>query len=173
MMSSIKRPERERSDRPSAETTPAVTVHSSPNGLPSAIASCPGRIERASPKTAGIRSLPAMRNTARSVSGSSPATDAAEAAAVEQRDLDLVGAVHDVRVGEDEAVGGGDEAGAAAGAAAAAADVDADDRGAGALDRAGDDARIAVDIEFFGDGDDVQGHGAHFKHRNHARQVAW
>ena len=81
-----------------------------------------------------------MRRTARSVSGSSPASDAAEAAAVEQRDLDLVGAVHDVRVGEDEAVGGRDEARAAAGAPAAAAHVDADDGGAGAFDGADDDA---------------------------------
>ena len=37
MMSSISRPERERSDRPSALTTPAVTVAENPSGLPMAI----------------------------------------------------------------------------------------------------------------------------------------
>ena len=37
MMSSISRPDRERSDRPSALTTPAVTVAGKPNGLPIAI----------------------------------------------------------------------------------------------------------------------------------------
>src|SRR5213593_3737844 len=35
--SSISRPERARSDRPSAETTPVVTVDSKPSGLPMAI----------------------------------------------------------------------------------------------------------------------------------------
>ena len=39
MMSSISRPERERSDRPSALTTPAVTVAEKPSGFPIAITS--------------------------------------------------------------------------------------------------------------------------------------
>ena len=37
MMSSISRPDRDRSDRPSALTTPAVTVAENPSGLPIAI----------------------------------------------------------------------------------------------------------------------------------------
>src|SRR2546428_9722147 len=41
--SSIKRPDCARSERPSALTTPAVTVAWKPNGLPIAIASCPDR----------------------------------------------------------------------------------------------------------------------------------
>ena len=41
--SSISRPERARSERPSAETTPAVTVDSKPSGLPIATTSWPRR----------------------------------------------------------------------------------------------------------------------------------
>ena len=41
--SSIRRPCRERSDRPSAETTPAVTVDSKPSGLPIAMTRWPRR----------------------------------------------------------------------------------------------------------------------------------
>jgi hypothetical protein len=39
MTSSISRPERDRNDRPRAETTPVVTVDSKPSGLPMAMTS--------------------------------------------------------------------------------------------------------------------------------------
>jgi hypothetical protein len=51
-MFSIKRPERERSDRPSALTTPAVTVYARPKGLPTATTSWPGRSADESPSAA-------------------------------------------------------------------------------------------------------------------------
>ena len=52
MMSSISRPDRARSDRPSALTTPAVTECWKPYGLPIAIAICPTRTARESPSVA-------------------------------------------------------------------------------------------------------------------------
>ena len=48
-MSSISRPDRDRSDRPSALTTPAVTVAENPSGLPMAMTSCPTLIACESP----------------------------------------------------------------------------------------------------------------------------
>ena len=66
--------------------------------------------------------------------------DTAKAAPVEERNVDFIGAVHHVRIGEHEAVGGGDEARAAARPPAAAPDVDADHGGAGAFDGARHDA---------------------------------
>jgi hypothetical protein len=70
--SSISRPDCARSDRPSALTTPVVTVAWKPNGLPIAIATWPTRTRRDSPSTAGGTPSAAIRTTARSVSGSSP-----------------------------------------------------------------------------------------------------
>jgi len=72
MTLSISRPDCARSVRPSAETTPAVTAHCRPNGLPSAIASWPTLTSAESAISAGTRSGAAMRTTARSLSGSSP-----------------------------------------------------------------------------------------------------
>ena len=66
------RPASERSVRPRALTTPAVTVYWNPYGLPMAITSWPTRIAEESPSGAATRSSPEMRTTARSVSGSAP-----------------------------------------------------------------------------------------------------
>jgi len=52
MMSSISRPVRARSDRPSALTTPAATEQSNPYGLPIAIATWPARTALESPRLA-------------------------------------------------------------------------------------------------------------------------
>ena len=52
--SSISRPDCARSERPSAETTPVVTVDSKPSGLPMAITSCP-RLSRLELPSAGGR----------------------------------------------------------------------------------------------------------------------
>ena len=76
MMSSMSRPERERSERPSALTTPVVTVVWKPSGFPIAITSCPGRSTRESPSSTLGRSRDWIRTTARSVSGSSPTRSA-------------------------------------------------------------------------------------------------
>src|SRR5215471_5682258 len=51
--SSMSRPERARSDRPSAETTPVVTVDSNPSGLPMAITSWPRLSSLELPSAAG------------------------------------------------------------------------------------------------------------------------
>ncbi len=69
---SISRPERVRNERPSALTTPAVTVHWKPKGLPIATTSWPTRNCRESPSRANAEASPSRRSTARSVSGSSP-----------------------------------------------------------------------------------------------------
>ena len=75
--SSISRPVRARSERPSAETTPAVTVDSKPSGLPIATTSWPRRSRLELPSVAAGRVTGAStRTSARSVSGSSPTTRA-------------------------------------------------------------------------------------------------
>jgi hypothetical protein len=67
-------PERTGSDRPSADTTPAVTDPANPYGLPIATTSCPTRSAAASPSVAGARSRPSVRSRARSDSASAPTT---------------------------------------------------------------------------------------------------
>src|SRR4051794_18903903 len=62
------------SDRPSALTTPAVTLPPKPRGLPIATTSWPTRNSPASPRRAATRSELSARSTARSLSGSRPAT---------------------------------------------------------------------------------------------------
>lgn len=74
MTSSTTRPERVGSDRPSAETTPAVTVPANPSGLPSATTSCPTRSRDASPRVTGFGAPPRVSRTARSDSESRPTT---------------------------------------------------------------------------------------------------
>ena len=99
--SSISRPLRERSERPSAETTPVVTVDSKPSGLPMAITSWP-RLSR----------LESPSGAAGSVTASIDA---------EQRQIG-VGIVADQPRAQVLAVGGGhvDARGSAGGAAAPA-----------------------------------------------------
>lgn len=53
-------------DRPSALTTPAVTVPVRPSGLPTATTSCPTCSRFASPSRAGAGVFPDARTTARS-----------------------------------------------------------------------------------------------------------
>src|SRR4051794_38207653 len=66
------RPTRAGSDRPSADTTPAVTDPANPCGLPIATTSWPTRSRSASPSVAGVRSRASARRTARSDSSSRP-----------------------------------------------------------------------------------------------------
>src|SRR5215831_8995616 len=71
--SSISRPLEARSDRPSADTTPEVTVNSKPSGLPMATTNWPRRSCFESPSTADAsRRAEVTRRSARSVSRSSP-----------------------------------------------------------------------------------------------------
>ena len=65
--------------RCSAETTPVVSVRSSPNGLPIATVGSPTRTAEESPSASGCRSasLGLTDSTARSVSASLPTTRAA------------------------------------------------------------------------------------------------
>jgi hypothetical protein len=60
------------SERPSADTTPAVTEPAKPFGLPMATTSWPTRSPSASPRRAGSRSRASARRTARYESGSAP-----------------------------------------------------------------------------------------------------
>ena len=71
------RPLTERIERPSADTTPAVTVDSNPSGLPIATTSWPRRRFFELPSAAKCRFREASaRSSARSVSGSTPSTRA-------------------------------------------------------------------------------------------------
>src|SRR5213592_4324614 len=88
MMSSMSRPERERSERPSALTTPVVTVVWKPSGL----------------QIAGLD--PNHREIGVGVVAHQIG---AIALAVRVGDLDPPRSAHDVAVGEDQAVGGEDE----------------------------------------------------------------
>src|SRR5256886_7350151 len=74
--SSISRPPTERNERPSALTTPAVTVLWKPSGLPIATTSWPTRSAPESPSSATVSETGGTRSTARSVSGSSPTSSA-------------------------------------------------------------------------------------------------
>ena len=71
-MFSINRPVCARSVRPSALTTPVVTVAWNPSGFPMAITSWPTRSADESPSSALGRPVSCTRTTARSLCGSSP-----------------------------------------------------------------------------------------------------
>src|SRR5437763_3881317 len=68
-------PERVGSERPRAETTPAVTEPANPFGLPIATTSWPTRRVSALPSSAGTRSSVSVRRTARSLKASAPTTE--------------------------------------------------------------------------------------------------
>ena len=68
------RRERAGSERPSADTTPAVTEPPRPLGLPIATTSWPTLRRSASPSSAGVSDSPSARSSARSDSGSRPIT---------------------------------------------------------------------------------------------------
>src|SRR5205823_8592052 len=72
----IGRPWRLRSERASALTTPADTVDSNPNGLPTATTSWPARRRWVLPRRAYGSAPACARSTARSVAGSRPVTTA-------------------------------------------------------------------------------------------------
>jgi hypothetical protein len=73
----MSRPDWARMLRPSALTTPAVTVAWKPSGLPIAMTSWPGLSAAESPRSAVGSPVAPRRSTARSVSGSSPTNSAA------------------------------------------------------------------------------------------------
>ena len=142
-------------DRPRALTTPAVTEPARPSGLPTATTSWPTTSSSASPSSAGGGVVPDARSTARSDSGSAPTTPERGRGAVRERGGAGRGAAHHVRVGEQEAVPGEDDARAEAlpaPAAPAAAGIAPAGLGhpqaghlAGELGRdPGDDLRVAV-----------------------------
>ena len=107
--------ERTGSDRPSAETTPAVTDPANPLGFPIATTSWPTRSASASPSVAGARSAVSERSTARSESGSAPTTSALNSRpSTKDASYLAVRAGHHVRGGEHEAVGRDHDAAAAA-----------------------------------------------------------
>ena len=137
------------SDRPSAETTPAVTDPVKPSGLPIATTSCPTRRSPASPSSAAGRSPSAVRITARSESGSEPTTSASKLAPVRERCPDAgAGAVDHVGRGQQVAVGGDHDAGAAAlraTAPGAAFDPEVRHGGAEAIGHGRHGARVRVE----------------------------
>ena len=99
------------SERPLAETMPAVTVFSKPNGEPIATTHSPTRRRVGSPNfTAG--SVPVVLDLDQRDVGALVGADhlGLEFALVGELDGDLVGALDDVRVGQDVAVRGDDEA---------------------------------------------------------------
>ena len=93
---------------------PSVTVLPSPNGLPIASTTSPTcRLSVLANVIAGKPS-PSALSTARSDSGSVPRTCAVKTAAVRQHELDVVGALDHVVIGEHVAFGRHDHAGAEA-----------------------------------------------------------
>ena len=96
-----------------AETMPAVTVPPRLNGLPIAITHSPSRSFSESPNFTAVSGLSDFtRRSARSVFWSRPMTSALRPRAVIENDVDLVGFRDDVIVGDDDAGGVDDEAGA-------------------------------------------------------------
>ena len=148
MTSSISRPERARSERPSAETTPVVTVDSKPSGLPIAITSWPR-----------LSSLELPRVAAGSVTGASIAHEReigvrvvadharGQAAAVDGGHADARRAADHVAVGEHEPVGRDHDAraGAAMALVAGLRDVEPHHRRTDAVHHVDDGARIGIE----------------------------
>ena len=110
--SSIIRPVRDCSERPSAETTPAVTVASKPSGLPMAIAIWPRLSFALSPSRCGQRDVGFDPEERKIRVGIVAEYARLKLAAFERREIDRPGALDDMAVGKREAVGGNDDAGA-------------------------------------------------------------
>ena len=91
---------------------PIVTVWPTPSGLPTASTTSPTRTASESPSVSVCRLVPSIFRTARSLGSIRPDDLGLEAAAVGQLDVHLLGAVDDVVVGQDVAVGPDDDAGA-------------------------------------------------------------
>ena len=128
--------------RPSAETTPAVTVESKPSGLPIATAIWP-RLQRRCCRRAlaAGRPAPCAFKSARSVSGSAPSSLGRHPSPVGKGHFERRRAVDDVVVGDDQPVGRDRHARTHA---AAFGDDGADGRADAVGDR-GDRARIGVE----------------------------
>ena len=121
MTSSIVRPVLARIERPSADTTPAVTVDSKPSGLPIATTSCPRRSCLESPRTAVGRSRAALAlMSAISVSGILADQLRVGCPPFGIGEPDVAEAVDHVAVGDDQPVRGNDEARAEAALSGAA-----------------------------------------------------
>ena len=137
------------SERPSAETTPAVTEPAKPCGLPMATTSWPTRSLAASPSCAGRGRSASARSTARSDSGSAPDDLEAHLAPVDERGAAAARSLDDVRGGDEEAVGGDDDGAAAAHRRAPAAQAAVTRRlatlGARSRGTRGDHARVGVE----------------------------
>ncbi len=142
-------PERVGSERPSAETTPAVTVPARPIGLPIATTSWPTRSSSASPSLAGVRSLAWARTSGQVGKGVGADDLGAQLAAVREGRADAVVALgHDVRRGQHVAVGGDRDGAAAALApppAGAPGDAQVRHRRPQPLGDARDGARVGVE----------------------------
>ena len=140
---SIAGPSASRSDRPSAWTTPAVTVYWKPNGLPIATTSCPTAAPRSAERAkAGAVAVDAHHREVGS--GSSP-TSCARSCARPKGRHDL-GARDHVAVGQRKAVGREEEAGAAAvDPVVGSGDLKVQDGGADAVDGADHGSRIRVE----------------------------
>ena len=83
---------------------PIVTVWPMPSGLPTASATSPTRTLSESASGSVCRLVPSILSTARSLGASVPTTLASNVRPSRHLDLDLIGAVDDVVVGEDVAV---------------------------------------------------------------------
>ena len=101
--SRLARPSRVASDRPSALTTPAVTVPANPSGLPIATTSWPTRSRSAWPSGAGRGLPPVVRTTARSDSGIAADDLEGQFRAVHERGRAAVRAGDDVGRGHEMA----------------------------------------------------------------------
>ena len=111
---SIRRPDCARSERPSALTTPEVTVHWKPYGLPMAMTSWPGRICCESPERHGHKIGCVDADHGQVGIGIVAYQIGAGSPAVGERDVDMRCAMDDVAVGQNETVGREDEARSAA-----------------------------------------------------------
>ena len=149
-MMRVAAPLRAGSERPSADTTPAVTDPANPCGLPIATTSWPTRSCSASPSVAGCRSRPSVRTTARSESGSLPTVEKGNSRpSVNEAQPGAAAAGQHVRRGQQVAVGGEHDAAAGADRHPAAAgdtrDAKVRDRGREPFGDSGDGAGVRVE----------------------------
>ncbi len=124
--------------------TPAVTLASKPNGLPIAIAISPGfSFFEIAELRRGKRRVFIDPDEGKVGVGIIAKDTAGEAAAVENRDIRALGALHDMAVGKNQTVRREDDAGARP-AAAALTDIEPHDAWPDPLDDLGHRLRISV-----------------------------
>ena len=141
--SSINRPDRDRSDRPSALTTPAVTECWKPYGLPMAIATCPTRTQSRIAQRRPRQRFSLGRHDAddRQIGvGIGPDTIRQHRSTIRHHHRDAPGPLDHVMVGENQSVGREADA-----RTAAVLDVDLDDGRPDRLDGANHGLRIRVE----------------------------